>query len=580
MDGQLDEGFNVHAVMDAAVREDNAETKREITKAEVATNLLAGLTTSFAAIALGAAFGVSSGRGALVGILSAGTIALITGLLGGTRVQCSGPTAPMTTVTTVFVSYSRAELLQPGTLSPAAWGDTHPDNCTAPDGTYAPEGCPLPDHFCNIVMLLGACFIALMGATGLGPLIRKVPTVVISGFMNGIAVQIWWGQLKKLIGFAGTSAMVGSTWINWLVTFTTTASTFLLPRLMRATLPPKLAKSMPATLIVIGLMTLCTLGVEECAEPEAVDCIEKTKLGATIRSVDDVQRLVAAQIPGPTLWSWELTWLALPFALQLAVLCYLDTLLTSLVVDKMVQERDDSKEETNKSKELAAQGLANATVAAFGGLPGAQATIRSVLILKEGGTLRLAGTAAGVFVMIEMLIFQDLVKHIPAAVFCGVLFKVGYDVFDFEASAATPFLLCLSEASRSGCAAVHPLRQGGGRGADRRPSDDGGAAAPLLQRGPRSRHGCGLERRRRRRAGRLQVRRPRAGQGPPVRDRARRPRLQRRAAGRGGAGTAAGGGAAGGAGEGGGAEPGGAAGQGAEEEPEGGGRGGGRRAGG
>jgi len=398
MDGQLDEGFNVHAVMDAAVREDNAETKREITKAEVATNLLAGLTTSFAAIALGAAFGVSSGRGALVGILSAGTIALITGLLGGTRVQCSGPTAPMTTVTTVFVSYSRAELLAPGTLSPAAWGDTHPDNCTAPDGTYAPEGCPLPDHFCNIVMVLGACFIALMGATGLGPLIRKVPTVVISGFMNGIAVQIWWGQLKKLVGFAGTSAMVGSTWINWLVTFTTTASTFLLPRLMRATLPPKLAKSMPATLIVIGLMTLFTLGVEECAEPEAVDCIEKTKLGATIRSVDDVQRLVAAQIPGPTLWSWELTWLALPFALQLAVLCYLDTLLTSLVVDKMVQERDDSKEETNKSKELAAQGLANATVAAFGGLPGAQATIRSVLILKEGGTLRLAGTAAGVFV--------------------------------------------------------------------------------------------------------------------------------------------------------------------------------------
>ena len=83
--------------LDAAVREDNAETKREITKAEVATNLLAGLTTSFAAIALGAAFGVSSGRGALVGILSAGTIALITGLLGGTRVQCSGPTAPMTT---------------------------------------------------------------------------------------------------------------------------------------------------------------------------------------------------------------------------------------------------------------------------------------------------------------------------------------------------------------------------------------------------------------------------------------------------------------------------------------------------
>ena len=83
------------------------------------------------------------------------------------------------------------------------------------------------------------------------------------------------------------------------------------------------------------------------------------------------------------------------FAAQLAVLCYLDTLLTSLVVDKMIQDRDGSDETTNKAKELSAQGLANAVVAVFGGLPGAQATIRSVLILKEGGTMRLAGVFAG-----------------------------------------------------------------------------------------------------------------------------------------------------------------------------------------
>ena len=91
---------------------------------------------------------------------------------------------------------------------------------------------------------------------------------------------------------------------------------------------------------------------------------------------------------------------------------------------------------THKGQELCAQGLANAVVSVFGGLPGAQATIRSVLILKEGGTMRLAGTAAGVFVMVEMLLFQSFVKLIPQAVFTGVLFKVGYDVFDFE-----PFII-------------------------------------------------------------------------------------------------------------------------------------------
>ena len=119
---------------------------------QIVTNLLAGLTTSFAAIALGAAFGVASGRGALVGILSAGCIALVAATLGGTRVQCSGPTAPMTTVTTVFVAYSRQELLQPGTISAEGWGELkhHPDNCTDSSGAYTPVSCPLPDYFCNV----------------------------------------------------------------------------------------------------------------------------------------------------------------------------------------------------------------------------------------------------------------------------------------------------------------------------------------------------------------------------------------------------------------------------------------------
>lgn len=114
--------------------------------------------------------------------------------------------------------------------------------------------------------------------------------------------------------------------------------------------------------------------------------------------VSDLQSLVNSSIPTVDELSTDgLMSNAVGYALQLAVLCYLDTLLTSLVVDKMVQERDDSDENTNKAKELTAQGLANCVVAFFGGLPGAQATIRSVLILKEGGTMRLAGIAAGMY---------------------------------------------------------------------------------------------------------------------------------------------------------------------------------------
>jgi SulP family sulfate permease len=89
-------------------------------------------------------------------------------------------------------------------------------------------------------------------------------------------------------------------------------------------------------------------------------------------------------------------------------------------------------EQTQQNKELLAQGVANGAVALLGGIPGAMATIRSVLVLKEGGTQRIVGVFIGVFVLVEMLLFQDLISIIPQAVFAGILFKVGYDVFDFE----------------------------------------------------------------------------------------------------------------------------------------------------
>ena len=124
--------------------------------------------------------------------------------------------------------------------------------------------------------------------------------------------------------------------------------------------------------------------------------------------------------------------LALPFALNLTLLAYLDTLLTSLVVDKKVKETFGYTDDTLQNKELVAQGLANGAVAFIGGIPGAQAAIRSVLILKENATIRLAGILSGAFVIVEMVLFQDLVGSIPTSVFAGLLIKVGYDVMDWD----------------------------------------------------------------------------------------------------------------------------------------------------
>jgi len=81
--------------------------------------------------------------------------------------------------------------------------------------------------------------------------------------------------------------------------------------------------------------------------------------------------------------------------------------------------------------ELMSQGVANGFCSLFGGLPGAQATIRSVLILNEGARTPLAGIMVGVFVIAEMVALQGLIGMIPSAVFSGVLLKVGYDVLDW-----------------------------------------------------------------------------------------------------------------------------------------------------
>ncbi len=352
-------------------------------------NLVAGLTVSFVAISLGAAFGILSGRGAFAGIISAGLIAFITAALGGTRVQTSGPTAPMTAVSAGVVAFAYDQLLarMPGASS---------------------------EQFLDMVLILTGIVMVLMAILRLGRFIQYVPKVVVSGFMNGIAILIWIDQLRKLAGWGGKTPFGGDQLANIGLAVATFALVMGLPFVIRR-YAKGIAGFLPGTLLTI-------IGVTLVANVFRLD-VEQVNLDTTLTSVAGLRDMVAAHLP--TQWSAQMILLAIPFALQLAMLGYLDTLLTSLVVDKL------NNEETRKDKELAAQGLANGAVAFVGGIPGAQATIRSVLILKEGATLRLAGIMVGVFVLVEMVLFQQYISLIPNAVFAGLLFKVGWDVFDW-----------------------------------------------------------------------------------------------------------------------------------------------------
>jgi len=352
-------------------------------------NVVVGLTVSFVALSLGAALGVLSGRGAFAGMLSAGVFAIVTSCLGGTRIQCSGPTAPMSAVTATIVAAAHERL-------PAAAGLS-------------------ADHFVNLVLLVAGGLLLLMALLRLGRFISLVPNVVVSGFMSGIALLIWLDQLQSIFGFGDKRPIGGPVHLNLLVAAATVAAIFLFAPLTRKVVGSA-ARFLPATLFAIAAVSLvCNLAALPVAH---------LQLNGGFSRMTDLGSLLAAQ--WPQTWSPGLVASVFPFALQLALLCYLDTLLTSLVIDKM------SGEPTRQDRELLAQGVANGAVALLGGIPGAQATIRSVLMLKENASLRLAGIMVGVFVLLEMILLQDALGLIPQAVFAGILFKVGYDVFDFQ----------------------------------------------------------------------------------------------------------------------------------------------------
>jgi sulfate permease, SulP family len=357
---------------------------------ELLQNVFAGLAVSFVSLSTGAALGVLSGRGAFAGMLAAAVYPIIASLLGGTRRQCSSPTGLSCTMAAIIVAaaHDRMAAQFPGLQ---------------------------PDHFVTIVLLMTAVFLLIAGLLRLGKLVSYVPNLVISGFMNGVAIILWQDQIKALFGWGGKEAIGGPLTENLVIVGITMLLAFGLPVVFRRTMP-RMAGILPVALITIVIMTaaanLLALPVEHVA------------ISTTLNSVSDVTALVQSQIP--SMWSWAVLLAALPFALQLTVLAYLDTLLTSLILDKMTGEP------TKQNRELGAQSLAMAAVAFLGAVPGAQATANCVMLLKERATMRLAGVLVGIFVLVEILIFQHAINLIPQAVFSGILFKVGYDVFDWK----------------------------------------------------------------------------------------------------------------------------------------------------
>ncbi|MBK9700538.1 MAG: SulP family inorganic anion transporter [Flavobacteriales bacterium] len=347
---------------------------------------------SFAALALGAAFGVMSGRGAFAGMIAAGVIPIVTGLFGGTRLSVSGPTGPMTAVSSVVIA-----------LAYDKFGGER----------------LLAEQFITLVFMLTAAGLLLAGLLRTGRLIRFVPKTVILGFMSGIAMVIWVDQIKVLFGLDGKEAPTGTMHLNLAYSAITFLLILTLPKLLaKLNLPKRVAMFIPATLTSIIIMTVITTVF-------SID-IQHISLGAPVSSLGEFKQMMLSYLPTSRIMTQEHLLMAAPYALQLIMLGYLDSLLTALIMDHLTSKK------SRLDKELVGQGLANGLSALLGGIPGAQATIRSVLLFKEGAHTRIGAMSAGVFTLLGLVAFRNSIGLITSAVFIGVLFKAALDVFEKE----------------------------------------------------------------------------------------------------------------------------------------------------
>ncbi|MCD9562595.1 SulP family inorganic anion transporter [Tenacibaculum maritimum] len=419
-------------------------------------DLFGGITAGIVALPLALAFGVSSGLGPSAGLYGAIFISFFAALFGGTSTQISGPTAPMTAVSMVVIASIIAT--NDGDVSKA-----------------------LPAIL--TVFLLAGFFQIGLGVIGLGKYIRYIPYPVVSGFMTAIGVIILITQILPSLGYypkedtdfvanfkpqaeevilenilkeeAGEGILVLENFketINRAEKITDAdilkesktlagkeASGVLgaikvLPRALKninllelllalGTIIiiygfKRITTAIPSTLVALVVMTGIALGFGLNYRP-----IEEIPGGLPIPNMGIFANF---SISGLTPYIFT--------ALTLALLGAIDSLLTSVVADNM------TKTKHKPNQELIGQGIGNSIAALFGGIPGAGATIRTVVNINSGGKTKLSGMIAGIMLLVILLGLGPIASKIPAAVLAGILITVGIGVMDYKGLRAIPSL--------------------------------------------------------------------------------------------------------------------------------------------
>jgi sulfate permease, SulP family len=339
-------------------------------------DIFGGLTTAVVALPLALAFGVASGLGPMAGIYGAIATGFFASLFGGTPSQITGPTGPMTVVMAVIVT------------------------------TYAES---LPQAFA--IVMLGGIFQIAFGTLKLGRYIAYTPYSVVSGFMTGIGVIIIFIQMLPFLGLptagGGAAGAISTLFsMSWGGVNIYALGLAALTLAVSIYWPGKLRKFIPPPLAALLICTSVSLVL-----PSAVPVIGHIPSGLPSLVVPTID----FGIIGPIIEA----------SFILALLGSIDSLLTSLVADSITRTQH------NPNRELIGQGIGNIAASLMGALPGAGATMRTVVNVQAGGRSPLSGIIHSLLLLALVLGIGPLAEIIPHAVLAGILMKVGWDIIDW-----------------------------------------------------------------------------------------------------------------------------------------------------
>ena len=348
---------------------------KEITKNQVAKDIIAGIIVAVIALPLSIALAISSGVSPEKGLITAIFAGFLISFLGGSKVQIGGPTA-------AFVTIIYSIIAEHGL-----------------DGLIT-------------AVIMAGIILVIMGLLRFGSLIRYVPKTITVGFTAGIAVTLFSGQLKDLLGLRidNVPAEFIPKWGSYFANMNTLNIYSLaigIGCIVIIALWPKVNKVIPGSMIALIASTLLV-----------------QVLHLPVDTIGSRFTEISSAIPIPALPSFSIATINKLFApaITIAILGALESLLSAVVADEMIDDTHDS------NMELVAQGIANITSGLFGGIPATGAIARTAANIKSGGKSPISGMVHAITLLFTMLLLMPLAKMIPMTTLSAILIVVAYNM--------------------------------------------------------------------------------------------------------------------------------------------------------